>query len=304
MPTVTTQLAYAVAVNVANLAACVKGEARFRRVADTLRLCNVLGQGDEAHVTRLPKELVDMIEDELTADKILTREHRLKELKQMYECFLENCSPYHDHFSSEQKLDLVNWVREGEGLPSLGSLDEEGVDEAVEDIIDFNDDRELDFWQEEHYKNVADWPNVVGKIEEPGDYGTFTRTRDFVLKHYGLEVFVAYKRVHGEVIVTEAYLILPNEVGIQKGTVRVGSCQKGDNLCDNSPTEDCSAREITIRPMPSAADSARFFSMLTSLGTPDWLAKGDEEEEKKLRERATPKLMMLTRIIDHGGGPQ
>ncbi|KAK4958836.1 hypothetical protein LTR10_003633 [Elasticomyces elasticus] len=223
-----------------------------------------------------------MIEDEQMALKILAREHRLRVVKQMYECFLGDCSPYHDHFSPEQKLELVNWAREEKGLPSLGSLDEEG----------------------EHFKNVAHWLNLVGNIEEPDNHGTFTETHDFVLKHYGLEVFVAYKRIREEIILTKAYLILPNEVGVLKSILRVGICQKGETPCDDSPTQDSFACEITISPMPSAADNARFFSMLTSLGMPNWQTKGDEEEEKKLRERATPKLMMLTRIIDHGGGPQ
>ncbi|KAK5703650.1 hypothetical protein LTR17_021926 [Elasticomyces elasticus] len=305
MPEVTTRLAWAVRVNPADLVASIEIEAAFRPVADTLRLCNVFGKGEFADITRLPKELVDHIEEYLIADKAAAKDERRAHHQSLAECCAGHCSPWEKHMTEEVRLALVNDVLHQLGRPAVDSLDETGAQAAV-DIM-----RNQILWHQEDYVKAAhvstqdEWQKLVGKAgAESHDQGVITKTRDFMLKHFGLVIFVAHRgRGHGNAHDTFAYLTLPEDPKTNATThsyeVRVGDSKK-DTPCefyDYSSPEESSAHEVNNFPILTKSEGDRFLKLLVSLRMPGWKWTTSEFENQKLRTRALPKPMILARVI-------
>ncbi|KAK5677082.1 hypothetical protein LTS10_010271 [Elasticomyces elasticus] len=305
MPTITNRLAYAVAVNAADLVTHIEAEAQFRPVVTTLRLCNVFGQGDDAHITRLPKELVDMIGDELAAEQISKRSERRTAARQMSKCFSQDCIPLHDHITLYLRLALVNDVLEDWGEAAADSLLDDRVDDAEAEIIDEGMDWEVDDWKMGHTSNVRGWQGLVGKLGNDDNYGLFTKHREFLLQQYRLEVLVSHRhdgdgREHDGyqgIYTTLAYLVLPAVNGRQRSEYTDAVLEK-ENADDSYPVEDACTNDIKIPLVPSLEKKTRFFKMLTSLGLPGWKLGISDEEDEKLRKRAIPKLKLLTRIVE------
>lgn len=74
----------------------------------TLRLCNRLGKGDSVHVTKLPKELLELVENELMVYFRKEERHSFDKWprwNQKYCCFEGPCRPsYHLNESSGMQL--------------------------------------------------------------------------------------------------------------------------------------------------------------------------------------------------------
>ncbi|KAK4958833.1 hypothetical protein LTR10_003630 [Elasticomyces elasticus] len=302
MPEVTTRLAWAVPVDPVDLIAYLEAEVRFRPVADTLRLCNVFGKGKKADITRLPKEMVDLIEEFLIVDMVAVRTERQARCQSLCECFGGLCLPYKKHMTDEQKLDTVNeacrtrvaydeltkrsprrtyreWVRHRQGLHGAPLVPD-------------------------HARCICEWQELVGKVGASYHHqGLVTKTRNFVLKNFGLEIFLAHGQTcenngYGSI----AYLTLPDAPGLSaayKWSVRVDDCGKGApyKRFDHSPPEDSWAHKVAIEAVLSLSEKNRFLKMLRSLGLPGWEMTDSSAFNEVVRAKAMPQLTVLARAI-------
>ncbi|KAK5677089.1 hypothetical protein LTS10_010278 [Elasticomyces elasticus] len=309
MPEVTTRLAWAVPVDPVDLIVHLEAEVNFRPVANTLRLCNVLGKGAKAAITRLPKEMVDLIEEFLIADKVAARAERRAHCQALCECFGGVCFPYTRHMTDEQRLVTVNQQLGELVVPAVSSLDDSRAAHAVSylptDSTNAVSLSHQECWKADHARCAQEWQDLVGKVGDP-DYSqsvVMDNTHNFVLKNYSLEIFLA----HGQTSENNgyesiAYLALPEALrGIASHTwsLCVDDCGKGAPYkhFDHSPPEDSWAHEVTIPAVLSLSEQDRFWKMLRDLQMPGWEMTGSSENNEKLRAKAMPKTTMLARAI-------
>ncbi|KAK4545953.1 hypothetical protein LTR36_002517 [Oleoguttula mirabilis] len=158
MPSIDIRLAWVTKVKVETLGAHLEAYINLQLTITMLRLCNQFGKGDEAFITRLPVELLKQIEE------ILLRHERADTCKGWTEdcrCFQALCAPT-DHHDTE--------------------VLEEMYREAFYD----------DFIESDH-ETKARWYDRAGKPTETAR-GFFSQHKDLLLKHFGLEVWIAHKQ--------------------------------------------------------------------------------------------------------------
>ncbi|KAK4958835.1 hypothetical protein LTR10_003632 [Elasticomyces elasticus] len=306
MPTITSRLAWALAVDPAEVIARVNEEVQYRLTANTLRLCHVFGRGDHATITKLPKELIDLIEECLNAKKLDGAARSVEVAKNARRCFTKACVPYRDHFSDEQKLDIINRELRDRERPAAKSLDEDRVEELAEWIMGNELDRineVYSVWNPEHEENIKDWRWLIGTpAEAEPDALSNTREADFILRYYGLELCIGSRQqsLDWGSYDTLAYLALPDTNGEHLDDVMVDDCGTGYVGCSVPAEEALIAYEVTVPPTPTASQSARFGRMLAKLGVSGWEPASSDEERERQRKRAEPKLMMLAKIVRYG----
>ncbi|KAK5739165.1 hypothetical protein LTR17_005466 [Elasticomyces elasticus] len=300
MPTITSRLAWALEVDPAEVMARVREEAKHRLTADTLRLCNVYGRGDKATITKLPKELIDLIEECLNDEKFAAAACAVDLAKHAQRCFRGYCSPYRNHSSDEQKLDMVNREFHNRGLPAAKSLCEEFVDEVAEWIVANEFDREdPTSWQPEHEKNVEEWRGLVGTFGD-GQQDVPTEEANFILRYYDLELCIGHQNHGWGTYDTAMYLTLPDTNGQRYDEVLVDDCgtpydYKGRG---GDPSEEgFIAYDVTVPSAQSASQRAQFGKMLAKLGVPLVESARSDQEREQQRMRAEPKLMMLAKVL-------
>ncbi|KAK4891741.1 hypothetical protein LTR27_009749 [Elasticomyces elasticus] len=307
MPTVTTRLAYALQVDAADFVACLEVDASFRDARATLRLCNVFRAGDQAHVTRLPKELIDGIDNYLEEERPGSAAQRCAEVKQLYDCFQNRCRPC-VHLDDDAKRVYVRKVAEHE--VAFDNLD----DDAVLAMIEEHCNVDPDDWKGAHDRNIMEWQNLVGKPGSRHNGDLHPELRTYNREQYDLDVIVVHQRRDRCFYKTHLYLTLnlseddPTS-GVHIHKFRGDSRKSGRPFvrgpdCEESPcrlggkecrTEEAFAREVIIPEEPSEEELASFLHVLTSIGMPGWKAR-TAEDTGELLERATPKLTMLTRV--------
>ncbi|KAK5677087.1 hypothetical protein LTS10_010276 [Elasticomyces elasticus] len=306
MPTVSTRLAYALLVNVVDLVVAIESDAQLRPAIQALKLCNRFG--GIAPITILPTELIDLIKDDLTANILAATDQRRNELDKLYGCVTETCldSPSL-HMSAEQQLDRVNEAREMCKLPrrdSLAGWRSEDLESWIQELGSKYDKEDSLV----HVRQVAEWYKLVGRPEDEHD-GLFNKQQDVVRRYFGLEIFVAYSASSIDAGAgTDVYLTLPEERegpnAIQDAHVLEDRCGRGScNGCATRSTAESFARAIDMPRALSVSEAARFPKMLNELHVPGWeLGNGDVEDEAT-RKRATPRLTLLVKVKDYGGGP-
>ncbi|KAK5753089.1 hypothetical protein LTS12_016869 [Elasticomyces elasticus] len=302
MPIITSRLAWALAVDPAEVVARVNEEVQYRLTADTLRLCNVFGRGDHATITKLPKELIDLIEECLNAKKLDAAACSVVVAKNAHKCFTKACVPYRDHFSDEQKLDIINRELRNRERPAAKSLDEDGVEELAGWIMG----NELDqineiysVWNPEHEENIKEWGRLIGTPGEAEPDVLFNaREADFILRYYGLELCIGsgHQSLGWGFYDTLAYLALPDTNDERVDDVMVDDCGTGYAGCSVPAEEALIAYEVAVPPTPTASQSARFSRMLAKLCVPVLERASSDEERESQRKRAEPKLMMLAKV--------
>ncbi|KAK5706238.1 hypothetical protein LTR97_001225 [Elasticomyces elasticus] len=290
MPTISTRLVWAIRIFPTDLVAAIEVEAQFRAITDTLRLSKIFG--GTAPIATLPTELVNHIEDYLTAEKITARAQRRAHVERLYECMDNSCTPWDSHLTDEHKMILINEYLETQDEPTVNSFETWGAQIAQEYIQGHGEDEYCVFWQEDHLKNSLEWHALVGKPGQEGD-GLFTKHHDFILAEYGLEVFVAYRLVDQCVYKTRTYLVLLGGAGGQpdgteKRIFRDGCCWKppcrlGSKFCQ---VVDDVTDQVVVPPEPTEAEKGRFARMQRLLGLPVCTAL----------ELEVPTLTMLTRV--------
>ena len=135
----------------------------------TLRLCNQFGQGEDARITKLPKELIAFIEEELLAIHRQEEESRNVGWAQTYRCFEGSCRP--SQHSIEMDPSIIDEAFEElyEEHPEWLHMDEETVhpkefDELLEAKLDEKRD---EYYEDVSYDlcfdNICAWPSDVKK---------------------------------------------------------------------------------------------------------------------------------------------
>lgn len=97
-----TGVAWAVPVEVDVLGARLQSYRETRAVIDTLRLCNRFGKGDQAFVTRLPTELLEVVVQHIRWADL---ESNLERWSQGLACCEGGCFTL-DHWSGEELLQI------------------------------------------------------------------------------------------------------------------------------------------------------------------------------------------------------
>ncbi|KAK5723611.1 hypothetical protein LTR15_005310 [Elasticomyces elasticus] len=307
MPTITSRLAYALQVDATDFVACLEVDASFRDARETLRLCNVFGAGDQAHITRLPKELIDEIDGYLEEEQPRSAAQRCAQVKQLYECFQNRCRPC-VHLDEDAKRVYVRKVVGDEvGFEDLD-------DNVVLAMIEEHCNVDPDDWKEPHDWNIMEWQNLVGKPGSRRNGDLLPELRTYSKEQYDLDVIVVHQRSDRCIYKTHLYLTLnlseddptadvythkfrrdkrkPGTAYVRGPDCEESPCRLGGEDCR---TENAFAREVIIPEEPNEEEKALFLDILMCIGMSDCKARTAEDTEELL-ERATPKLMMLTRV--------
>ena len=133
-------------VNPAQLGAHLEAYVEMKPAMDTLRLCNRFGRGQEAYITKLPQELISMIELELVRElRIHYHSHWGDEL-----CCLEQDCELYDHFSLEEIEEIENQV----------------ASEVGEGVVDWDDEDEMDRYIDLQEERVQEIMTDDDKVEK------------------------------------------------------------------------------------------------------------------------------------------
>ncbi|KAK4891734.1 hypothetical protein LTR27_009742 [Elasticomyces elasticus] len=298
MPTITSRLAWALEVDPAEVIARVNEEVQYRLTADTLRLCNVYGTGDKATITKLPKELIDLIEEYLNDEKLAAAAHSVVVATNAQRCYTRACTPFRDHFSDEQKLDMIDRELHKWALPTVTSLCEERADNMAKWIVRNELDVDHRIVQPDHGNKLAEWNRLVGTPgEAEQDAISKAKECDFILQYYGLELCIGHQNRGWGSYNTAAYLTLPNTVYERVDEVMVEDCGTPSKGRSVPAEEGFIAYEVTVPRPLTTSERARFGSMFAKLGVPGWKSASSDEERKEQHKRTEPKLMMLAKVM-------
>ncbi|KAF2498026.1 hypothetical protein BU16DRAFT_332256 [Lophium mytilinum] len=127
-------VSWAVPVDIVRLAPHLEAYEEAKPAITALRLCHRFGAGPDAHITKLPLELIEIIAE------LMQQESRLwkyLEWKEDYDCFQESCE-LEDHFDEEDTAEFYRLAREQMGIHPK-DCSEPGCEACIERLI----------WQEE-----------------------------------------------------------------------------------------------------------------------------------------------------------
>ncbi|KAK5723718.1 hypothetical protein LTR15_005418 [Elasticomyces elasticus] len=297
MPAISTRLAYALEVKASDLVAALEVDVQFRTIVQTLQLCNMFG--GTATITKLPTELIDLVEKHIEVDKLEAIAQRRHQVKKLYQCAEGSCSAY-DHMSDAEKLTRLNGVMKRLGKDEVKSLQESQLAPwkmqsfVMEQYPDGKGHQELGVGVEKHLldkhaENIEEWRQLVGKVALL-DCELLSKHSDFVRRYYGLEVFAAH-RDSGDRQETCTYLVLPDESSRHRET----DLERFDERPDHQEIGFGVAREINAPEELTDGEKSRLVEMLTGLAMPGW-DSGNDEEKQELLDWAAGTLKMLTYV--------
>ncbi|KAK4958834.1 hypothetical protein LTR10_003631 [Elasticomyces elasticus] len=289
MPTFSSRLTYALEVNASDLIAAIEVDVQFRAIVQTLQLCNIFGA--TATITKLPTELIDLVEEHIAANKLEAIAQRQHEVKKLYLCAEGECNSFH-HLSDSEQLTRVNEALKERSEDEAESViaESEIMYVMVPRLIERFGLEERKDLLDRHAMNVGEWRQLVGKAGMV-DCGLFGKHSKFVRRYYGLEVFVANSGREGRWR-TSTNLILPNDKANRSATEveRFDERRECQKVSPGAPCEKWAPEE------PTEDEKALFTAMLTGLAMPGWESRAGEDEKQRLRARAAPRLSMLTYI--------
>lgn len=175
-------LTYAVPVHVLDLGASLKAYIDTLPVTNQLRLCNRFGQGNQAFITKLPVELLGLVEYYV---KRPVRKGFRAGWKKDLKCFEQKCS-FLDHLSWEQKLEIYQVWADQMGVysePPREEPTEKDVNAVVEEMMD-EDKVDDDF--SVHWARRSDWEQRMLHSKNGKGRGFFGENRDLVVQHFGI----------------------------------------------------------------------------------------------------------------------
>ncbi|KAK5735073.1 hypothetical protein LTR17_008409 [Elasticomyces elasticus] len=270
----------------------------------TLRLCNRFGTGDNAHINRLPVEIVTEIESYLVE---AAREDTELEWSSNHFCFAGICEPI-DHYYSEEELVRLHahFTHASRNRKDGAAASETPVTRLTTAqraklnqcmVDDFSLGEEIipgiEDWRSQHDWAKSEWTDLVG---EPGgsDRGFFTKNAELLRTHFGLNAWLSHdpSRVENDYHVgmasldTEAYLTLPTTAA----STKYEPCRLAGLECTvRLPTENMYELVISPPELPSEKSLARFARALKILDLEpyplNWrqdLVDGKVQEDKKI----------------------
>jgi len=116
---VSTGLAWAIPVDIQKLGPRLEAYLELKPALQQLRLCHRFGKGPDAHITKLPQELFEIVVE----DVLNTARDDAPYLKwaKPFACFEEMCNPI-DHFEESDLNDTREWL--SQDLEEDSNLDE------------------------------------------------------------------------------------------------------------------------------------------------------------------------------------
>ncbi|KAK4893983.1 hypothetical protein LTR27_007789 [Elasticomyces elasticus] len=297
MPSLDMLLTWVIRVDTSDLGARLQAYFNLLPTTYTLRLCNRFGTGDDAHINRLPVEIVTEIESYLIE---AAREDTELEWSPNHFCFAGMCEPIDHYYSEEELIRLYAHYcgSEGVGKAAGFELDDEQRAElnqqmAEEYCMDEDIISGIDDWRKHHDWAKREWTDLVG---EPGesDRGFFTKNAQLLRTHFGLNAWLSHtpSRVEKDYHVgmasldTVAYLTLPTTAATTKYEPRRLA---GLECTVRLPTENMHELAISPPEQPSEKSLARFARALKILDLKAWplnwrqdLVDGKEQEDTGL----------------------
>ncbi|THY11734.1 hypothetical protein D6D02_05591 [Aureobasidium pullulans] len=180
----TAALVWGIPVRISNLLCSVDAFHKAIPTIQTLRLCNQSGQGENAHITKLPKELIGFIEEELLAIHRQEEESRDGGLVQKHRCFEGSCRPSQHLIEMDPSIVDAALEELYEEHPEWRHTDEETVHpKEIDELLEAKLDEKCDEHYDLCFDNMCAWPSDVKKhIASEGN--------EVVRKHFGLDIFV------------------------------------------------------------------------------------------------------------------
>ncbi|KAG9581548.1 hypothetical protein KCU77_g11685, partial [Aureobasidium melanogenum] len=133
----------------------------------SLRLCNQFGKGENVGITKLPKELIGFIEEELLALLRQQEEHVGRGWHSQHRCFEGTCRPS-DH------MDDVGFPSEAETYDSM-------VEDALTELLKTHSDWRVEDWRTDE---GFDLPVDVQKLVDAEIAAQFDNYRDGIVWEY------------------------------------------------------------------------------------------------------------------------
>ncbi|KAF2723993.1 hypothetical protein K431DRAFT_310345 [Polychaeton citri CBS 116435] len=301
-----------------------------------LRLCHSYGRGPQAFVTRLPSEVVALIEHEIfIARRTKIREEVDEDLMpenpwiELFSCFESRCQPV-DHMDDvmsgylDAALDNISpcsiclrhddWCYSDYCVEGCRQL----YDDAVNDIL-----LDSDYISYRHWDNCGMWKTRIDPEEGSARYVQVLR------KFFGLDMWVAHTRLDEEhahkdakrahsiwwtadtLRTTICYIFLPNDLPKPHVLCREQNIEHGDEM------ETVSTQVVPLADLKSIIEEARlgrFRKVLKVLDlephvqryqkeASDGSAKRSPSVESGTdmnEEQVWPQLLMLTSGVVHG----
>ncbi|KAF2806201.1 uncharacterized protein BDZ99DRAFT_91948 [Mytilinidion resinicola] len=247
-------VAWAVPVDIARLGPHLEAYMEAKPAMDALRLCHRFGTGQKAYITKLPMELIAMIENELQK---ASRKSKAKCWKEDYLCF-QDCCTLEDHFSDEETEELYDICRSELGLARHRSECDggktckckEGGDSLDSEYDDFSDDEavgdmvvdmmiESGTRYEVHFERCRLWQKRTNKNCSSGP---FEKVQQVLKSDFGLSATTFHQRIKhpdthllqldGHVSIDESpkvtlcYMTLPDKI--------VTEVDEAEDLCADS----------------------------------------------------------------------
>ncbi|THY48373.1 hypothetical protein D6C98_06761 [Aureobasidium pullulans] len=181
----TAALVWGIPVRISDLLCSVDAFHKAIPTIQTLRLCNQFGQGEDARITKLPKELIGFIEEELLAIHRQEEECRDRGWAEKYRCFEGSCRP--SQHSIEMDSSMFDEAIEElyEEHPEWRYMDDETVHpKDYDELLQAKFDEKRDeYFDDICFDNKFEWPSDIKKhIASKGN--------KVVRKHFGLDLFV------------------------------------------------------------------------------------------------------------------
>ncbi|KAK5723808.1 hypothetical protein LTR15_005508 [Elasticomyces elasticus] len=285
MPSLDMLLTWVMRVETFMLGARLEAYINLLPTLHTLRLCNRFGTGDNAHIKRLPVEIVAEIESYLIERERYNAE---PEWFSHHFCFAGLCEPLDHYYGDAELVSLHSHYIEKCGIEgvekAVGQLDEEQRAKLNQLLVDDYTLREeiipgIDNWRMHHDWAKSEWTDLVG---EPGgsDRGFFTKNAELMRTHFGLNAWLSHKPALAEnechagdaSLDTVAYLTLPTTAATTK-----------------MPTENMYELAVSPPEQPSEKSLARFVRALKILDLEAWplnwrqdLVDGKEQEDTSI----------------------
>lgn len=167
--TTTSGIVWALPVRITEFGAHLQAYLEQKPVITALRLCHRFGQGGEAFIAKLPKELIDMVEEELLMS---ARQRALANWEGDFACFENRCDSK-THLAPDEleemregiRMDFVQAAHDGLGLDECmgpecrcADLSDEDLDDIVDDMLHDNM-CEADF----HWDTKQKWTERVSQ---------------------------------------------------------------------------------------------------------------------------------------------
>lgn len=244
----------------------------------TLRLCNRFGTGNDCHVSRLPVELVKLVEELIVEPE---REKALSTWSRQHRCYEERCTPF-DHFSeTKEEVYQIYHARygcvddkdcgvdehffcghgkcEGNQCPAW-KFDDESDYAVVEQI---GRDDGLPEFEDVCYDQAEEWQQNIGTFAGHSG-GIFKEQHELLKAHFGVIVWLSYSDIFQDGVdrhdlgpyVTTAHLAIPD------------SSTRHEVWCTNDRATH--GIPLKVGPLPTTQSLSRFSRALKILGLQAW----------------------------------